>query len=229
MNKSLKIILTVALVIGVFVLAFLVTGKQPVKVISYDDFSKINSNDGIVYYGSKESKDILKEIALKAEIEIGILDSSESKTNKLKENTLYQYKDGKLVYKYSGDLDKITDPAYKTISLKQYKNVIREKGYHFMFIGSATCGHCTNFKESLKTVYLKELFEGNSYKAYYIDISTLTEDEVQELVKTDSYMSENEWGTPLNILYKSGKRVDVLSGYVEASELVNFLKENKVI
>ena len=42
-------------------------------------------------------------------------------------------------------------------------------------------------------------------------------------------MQEKEWGTPLNLLYKDGKRVKELNGYVDKDELVKFLKENKVI
>ena len=76
---------------------------------------------------------------------------------------------------------------------------------------------------------LSNLSKDNNYKVYYIDISTLTQDEYNELVKTDEYMSQNEWGTPLNLLYKDGKRIDELNGYVSSDELVEFLKENKVI
>ena len=93
-----------------------------------------------------------------------------------------------------------------------------------MFIGSEQCGYCTQFKDSIK-----ESLENNDFNVYYIDISTLSEDEYNELVKTDEYMSQNEWGTPLNLLYKDGKRIAELNGYVSSDELVEFLKENKVI
>ena len=234
MNKYLKIAIVSVIVIGVFVFALLVTGKQAVKSIDYDEFTEISNGDGFVYYGSEETKTSLKEIANLADIEIGILDSAEFKSEKLKKDTFYKYENGKVVYKYTGDInsykfkeglvDEGIFKSYITISLDEYKEVIKKKGYHFMFIGSEQCGYCTQFKDSIK-----ESLKNNDYKVYYIDISTLTQDEYNELVKTDEYMSQNEWGTPLNLLYKDGKRIDELNGYVSSDELVEFLKENKVI
>ena len=235
MNKYLKIAIVSVIVIGVFVFALLVTGKQAVKLIDYDGFAEINSEDGFVYYGSKENEGALKEIAIAADIQIGLLDSTEFKSEKLKEDTFYQYKDGKVVYKYTGDVDiykfeeslmkeGVLDRSYITVSLDEYKEIIKEKGYHFMFIGSEQCGYCTQFKDSIK-----ESLKDYDYNVYYIDISTLSESEYNELVETDKYMSENEWGTPLNLLYKDGKRVAELNGYVSSDELIKFLEENKVI
>lgn len=234
MNKYLKIAIVSVIVIGVFVFALLVTGKQAVKSIDYDEFAEISNGDGFVYYGLKETKTSLKEIANLADIEIGILDSTEFKSEKLKEDTFYQYENGKVVYKYTGDvtahkfkeslMDEDILRTYKIVSLDEYKEIIKEKGYHFMFIGSEQCGYCTQFKGSVE-----ESLKNNDYKVYYIDISTLSEDEYNELVKTDEYMSQNEWGTPLNLLYKDGKRIAELNGYVSSDELVEFLKENKVI
>lgn len=235
MNKYLKGAIVAVVVIAVFVFALLVSGKQAVSVISYDDYSEISSAEGFVYYGSKDDMETLKAIAKDANIEIGLLDSEVSKTKKLDEGKLYQYEDGKLVFESSAEVDsykfteelmeeEILPKTYLTINLDQYKEIIKEKGYHFMFIGSEQCSYCQDFKKSINTS-----LEDNDYKVYYLDISTLTEDEYKELIATDKYFEENEWGTPLNFLYKSGKRVDVLSGYVDAAELVKFLKENKVI
>lgn len=235
MNKYLKIAIVAVIVIGVFVFALLVTGKQTVKFIDYDDFAEINSEDGFVYYGSKENEGALKEIAVSADIQIGLLDSTDFKSGKLKEDTFYQYKDGKVVYKYTGDVDSykfeeslmkegLLAKSYITVSLDEYKEIIKEKGYRFMFIGSEQCSYCIEFKKSIA-----ESLEDNDYKIYYIDISTLSESEYGELVETDKYLFENEWGTPLNLLYKDGKRVAELNGYVSSDELVQFLKENKVI
>ena len=60
MNKYLKVAIVSVIIIGVFVFALLVSGKQSVELIDYDDFAKISSGDGFVYYGSKESKEQLK-------------------------------------------------------------------------------------------------------------------------------------------------------------------------
>ncbi len=234
MNKYLKIVIIAAIVIGVFVLAFLVTGKEKIRVIDMDEYNEISSGSGFIYYGDKDSKEALNDVFKDYGVEVGILESTD-KVEGLKENTFYEYKDGKVVYKYSGDLtsykferslqsEGIIGRTYLTISLSEYKEIIKSKGYNFMFIGSETCSYCTQFKEAIK-----EALKTNDFTIYYIDISSLTEDEYNELIATDDYMTKNEWGTPLNLLYKDGKRIAELNGYVPADELISFLKENKVI
>lgn len=236
MNKTLKTILLIVLVVGVLLVASFATGKKSVETITLEDYNKISSSDGFVYYGKSENMDLVKSIAKNYDLRISFLDSKENKNNDLKEGTLYEYKDGKEVYKFNGDFDgyKFTESlmekgiaakTYVTVTLDEYKKLIKEKGYHFMFIGRETCGYCTKFKDSIK-----EAMKNYNFMVYYIDTDTFSsEDEFNELVATDKYMSENEWGTPLNLLYKDGKRIDVLNGFVEADELIQFLKDNKVV
>lgn len=236
MNKILKIVLTVVLIVAVLVVASVATAKKSVDIISFEDYKTISSGDGFVYYGSSDDIDVIKSIAKDYDLKIGILDSEENKNNDLKEGTLYQYKDGEETYNYNGDFDSykfqeslmeigIGAKSYVTVSLEEYKKIIKEDGYHFMFIGRETCGYCTQFKESIK-----EAMADYNFMVYYIDTDTFkSEDEFNELVATDKYMTENQWGTPLNLLYKDGKRIDVLNGYVPKEDLIKFLKENKVV
>lgn len=234
MNKYVKIVIVSIIVLAVFLLAFFATGKKQIEYITSKEYSEILEDGGFVYYGPSDDEEILTEIAKESDIKINILDSDENKTNKLKKGTFYKYEDGKAVYKYSDDLSsyKFKESlakegiykSYVTVKLDEYKKIIKEDGYNFMFIGSEQCSYCTQFKESIK-----ESLTDNSYVVYYLDISTLTEDEYNELTETDKYMQENQWGTPLSLLYKDGKRKAELNGYVSTSELNKFLEENKVI
>lgn len=240
MNKSLKIVISVVVIALVLLLAFFVGAKQSVEIISYKDYQKIKEQDGYIYYGSENNLETLKKIAKNIDVKIGILDpkdlsKSEIKTENLKEGTIYLYKDGEVVYKYNNELieykliqsmmsEDLIERNYISITIEDYLEIIKEKGNHFMFIGSDTCGYCTQFKESIK-----ETLKDYDYNVYYLNIGNLTQEETEKLYATDSYFSENEWGTPLNFLYKDGKRVNELSGYVDSKELTNFLKENKVI
>lgn len=234
MNKYVKIAIVIAIIVAVFLLSFLATGKKQVEFINNEEYSEIINEGGFVYYGTKDSEDALTDIAKESDIKISILDSSENKTNKLKENTLYEYKDGKMVYKNEEDLNSYKFKkslaeegiykSYITVTFDEYKEIIKSDGYNFMFIGSATCSYCDKFKESIK-----ESLTEHNYAIYYLDIAEFSEEQYNELVKTDKYMQEKEWGTPLNLLYKDGKRVKELKGYVDKDELVKFLKENKVI
>lgn len=236
MNKNLKTILLIVLVIGVLLVAAFATGKKSVESITMEDYSKISKESGFVYYGKSSDMDTLKDLANDANIQINFLDSKKEENKDLKEGTLYQYKKGKEVYKYTGSLTdykgkeslmkaNIIPRTYLTVNLKEYKEIMKSDGYHFMFIGRETCSYCTKFKDSIK-----EAMKDYDFMVYYIDTDTFgSEEEFNELIATDSYMSEEEWGTPLNLLYKDGKRINVLNGYVDADELVKFLKNNKVI
>jgi len=240
MNKYLKIALVAAIIIGVFLLSFFAKGKQSVEVIDYKQYQEIKEESGYVYYGSKNVLNDLKTFADEENLEISILDpadlsKSEAKAIDLEEGTIYLYKTGEVEFEYDGklvsdDLSKafmdagLISKEYVSVSLDQYLDTIKKDGYHLMFIGSENCGYCTQFKESIN-----ESLEDYSYNVYYLSIDGLSTDEMEKLYATDSYFTEEEWGTPLTFLYKDGKVVDVLNGYVEANELVKFLKENKVI
>ena len=93
-----------------------------------------------------------------------------------------------------------------------------------MFIGSASCGYCTMFKEEISKVQV--LYDVNFY---YLDLYNVEQDDLKKLYNSDEYFTTEEWGTPLNFLYKDGKKVNVLSGYVESDNLIEFLKNNGVI
>lgn len=236
MNKTLKIVLGIVTVVAVICVAAFVTTKDPIESISLDEYKTLSKGTGFVYYGSNEKMDELKAFVDTYGIEVSFLDSKENKNNDLKEGTLYRYEKGKETYKYTGALSgsKFVDSlvkagiaakSYVTVTLDEYKKLIKADGYHMMFIGRETCGYCTEFKKSIE-----EALKKHSFMIYYIDTDTFkSQDEYNELVATDKYMSENEWGTPLSLLYKDGKRIDVLNGYVSADELIHFLQDNKVV
>lgn len=232
MNKYVKTLIVTVIIVIVFVLAFVASGSKSVELISKSDYSKIVDKGGYVFYGDVSLKKELKEIAKDSDIEIGLVDSDKIKLD-LDENTFYEYKDGKVVFDsaydktYEFKRDLAREGIYKnyvSVTLDEYKKIIKEDGYNFMFIGSETCSYCQKFKNSIK-----ESLKDYNYVIYYLDIANFSQDESNELIATDDYMSKNEWGTPLNLLYKDGKRINVLNGYVKTSELVKFLKDNKVI
>lgn len=234
MKNAIKPLLIVVLVVGVILIAAFATGEASLEKITFEEYKNVIKKSAIVYYG--KSDDAVSVLAENNDMKIKYLSSLEKGAKDLKENTLYVYKNGKEVYKYDGDFNSyklqkglmdnnIIERSFLTVSLKEYKELVKAKGYHFMFIGRETCSYCVKFKDSIK-----EAMKDNDFMVYYIDTDTFSgENDFNELIATDKYMSENEWGTPLSLLYKDGKRVDVLNGYVEASQLVEFLKTNKVI
>lgn len=242
MNKYVKIVIGILIVVAVFLLAFLATGKEAVEVISYKDYQDIKDSDGFVYYGSKDEEETLKTFADSAGIEISILDpedlsKSEVKSAALEEGNLYLYEEGKNVYTYDGKIEQnslvkafmeegLIAKTYISIGIDEYLDIIKEDGYHLMFIGRDTCGYCVQFKDSIN-----ESLEDYDYNVYYLNIDNLTSEDIEKLYTTDDFFTDNEgnWGTPLTFLYHDGKRIAEINEYVDANKLISFLKENNVI
>ena len=105
MNKTLKSILLIVLVVAVLAVASFATGKKSVETITLEEYNSISSSDGFVYYGKSENMNLVKDIAKNYDLRISFLDSKENKNKDLKEGTLYEYKDGKEVYKYNGNFE----------------------------------------------------------------------------------------------------------------------------
>lgn len=240
MNKYLKIAIVAIIIIAVFCLSFFATAKENVETITYDEFKELKEKEAFIYFGTEKEKEVLEVFAEDSDIEISILNSEdlskgEIKASGLEKGTLYLYKDGKSVYEYSDEITQeklvrsfmeegFIDKNYISITLDEYLDIIEEKGYHLMFIGSDSCSYCDMFKESIN-----EALKNNDFNVYYLNLDNVAQEDMEKLYATDSYLTEEEWGTPLTFLYKNGKRIDVLNGYVETAELEEFLKENKVI
>jgi len=212
------------------------------KKISYEDYKdKSTSNETYTFYTGNNEEEIetLKKIAEDYKIKMYYIDqeslNEKEKEELKKKSSLYTTTDGKETFSYKGNYKEyqiikslmnqnIIEDDYIEIDINDYLSIVKEKGYQFIFIGSSSCGYCTNFKPEIKAA----LQEYNA-NIYYLDVSKLSNVELQQLYSSDKYFTENEWGTPLNLLFKDGKRINVLNGYVPKDELVNFLKKNKVI
>ena len=63
MNKYVKIAIVIAIIVAVFLLSFLATGKKQVEFINNEEYSEIINEGGFVYYGTKDIEDALTDIA----------------------------------------------------------------------------------------------------------------------------------------------------------------------
>lgn len=180
--------------------------KKNKTVVNYLSLKNLTEEQRKELYADEKLKDLESMIVLKDE-EVSVINANKELWKTTKE----------LIDK------KVIKNTLMEIELEDYLEIIKEKGTNFMFIGSATCGHCTNFKPVVNSVAAD-----SSVRFYYIDLTKLEQEDFNTLYATNTYFSENEWGTPLNFLYKDGKHIDTLSGYVEAAELKSFLTKNGV-
>lgn len=246
-NKLGGVIAVASLVVVIFAVIF-ISNKFTAKSfeeISYKEYKEeIKNSDYYIYVGDKNNVDTLKDLAKSEDMNMVYLDSSKLNKDQVKDvygtssskSTLMISKDGK-TYTYDGDFssydlknflidNKIILNTVIEVTLDQYIKLINDDSTKVMFIGSATCSYCTMYAPEIESVASKY----DNVKIYYIDLSKITtQEEHSNFIATDTYLNENDWGTPLTILYKNKKHVGEISGYVEQSEVENFLKKYEVI
>lgn len=213
----------VLVLVGVFILSSALN-KSYILEISYDEYTKLKEekDENYVYTGSITTSIRAELNSLGKEKDTTIyyvntesLDEEEKK--EIDSDSFIILNDGEEKEKYNVNITKVTG--------EEYLKLIKEDGFHLMFIGSETCGYCTKFKDSIKTA---QLF--NHFDVYYLDLNTVTDETLyNKIIATEEYLQSNEWGTPTSFLYKDGKNLGVIPGYVTSEELVSFLKEYKAI
>lgn len=219
----IEMIVVIALLVGVYFISNALN-KSYFKEINYSKYQELIKSDEKVYVFVSDDYDYevgLKKLGKSMKKYVYFLDSSKLTEEYLNEiygddsnnSVLFTYKKGKVV--------ESKDISFKTISLDEYYKYIKAEGYNFIFIGSATCGYCTKFKPEIKTMLLME-----DVNMYYLDLATLTEEQLNKLYESDEYFTTEEWGTPLNFLFKDGERIAVLNGYNDYNSLYNFMKSN---
>lgn len=88
--------------------------------------------------------------------------------------------------------NKIT--TYDEIDYSEYSSLIEAKENLVLYIGSANCSHCLNFKPTLE-----KIIEKYQLDVKYIDISTLTDKEY-EVLKNKTKLQ----GTPTVVFIEEG-------------------------
>lgn len=245
-NTVIFVGIIVVILVGLIILSTCLT-KKPLQEITYDEYTKLveGGKDFVVYFGEEnQSYNNIKETISSSDATSYFVNTKdltdEQKTKVLgKEKTSFQeYTNKEKTYSYSDDNYKsykftqelmnndIIERKYIEVSIDEYLDIIKTKGYNFMFVGSSQCSYCTMFKESIN-----KALKNKKFNVYYVDLARedVTEKQREKLLASDKYFTEEEWGTPLNFLYKDGKRIDVLNGYVDENELISFLQKNKVI
>ena len=248
MNKSVKIIigvvLGVLLIVGLFFLSSL-AGSKNFKEISYNEYQNLNKESGnyVVYIGNKDSDALktLKEFTSENNVQVKYVISSNLTTEERQE-VFSGDETEKLIFinkgkedTYTSDFSKfsltnefinqnILENTLVEVDIDNYLKLIKSKGNHIVFIGRETCSWCQKFKPNMKSAA-----KDYNITLYYIDTDKFIGEDWNKFKESEKYLTENEWGTPLTLLYKDGKLIDVLNGYVEETGIYEFLLKNGVI
>lgn len=116
------------------------------------------------------------------------------------------------------------EAGFTEITYSDYEAKMANKEAFLVVIVQDGCSHCANFKPVVEEV-------ANEYKlpCYYLNLTNLTQEESAALGESNSYLRNNQWGTPTTLFMYGNDVVDSISGYVEKDKFVEFVTENFVV
>ena len=92
-----------------------------------------------------------------------------------------------------------------------------------VLLGKEGCSYCEAFHPELE--FMSEYY-GFDYK--YISLDKVNTSQYKKIIETLE-IDPSKFGTPYTVILKSGEKIDELSGAVEETELLTFLKENNFV
>lgn len=110
------------------------------------------------------------------------------------------------------------------IGYDEYEKLLKGKENSVVVVGQSTCGYCVQSK-----IILNKIAEEKDVEINYLNISYLTEEEGEKFESSLDYFEEEQWGTPLMLIVKNGKLVDIIEQLVTEDEYIEFLEENEVL
>ena len=110
---------------------------------------------------------------------------------------------------------------FTTIDADGVVNAFNDDEMSVVYFGRATCGYCVQFLPVLQQAQSEY-----GYKTKYVDISTISEDEITKITSLDSFFENYYGSTPIVVLLKDGKVVDYQLGYTDYSTFASMLENN---
>ncbi len=111
--------------------------------------------------------------------------------------------------------------GFNEVSLSEYLELIKEDQKNIILVARPTCTYCEKF-----TPILKQAMDDMDLTINYIDTDKFSNDDWNTFYASLSYLSENEWGTPLTLIVQNGEVLDVNQGYVELNTIETFFSNN---
>ena len=104
-----------------------------------------------------------------------------------------------------------------------YEKAFEGDGKKVLFIGSSSCGVCSEF-----TPYMKYLSEAYDFTYYYIDAATMNTNTLETVLGKVGKTLDNI-GTPYMAFIENGEKYDEVQGYLSESGLFSTLQKKGII
>lgn len=105
-----------------------------------------------------------------------------------------------------------------------YKKILKSSEAKVLVIGQTSCSYCIKAKPILNRVS-----KDNNLKINFLNITEFTQEEREKFSSSLSYLSENEWGTPLTLIIKDGKVIDSANGLLDYDGYTELFRKNNLI
>lgn len=115
----------------------------------------------------------------------------------------------------------LEEAGFNEVSLDEYLELIKSSEKNVILVARPTCEYCEAFAPILSEAS-KEL----NIEVNYIDTDKFSNDDWTTFNNSLSYLSDEQWGTPLTLIVQNGEVVDVNNGYVELETIVSFFTDN---
>lgn len=225
-NKGSIILVGALLIVMIMVFVIsVISNKNYFVEISYDkDYEEIIKGEAIVYFSYDESKkETIKNIANRNKILVNYIDANAMNDGL---DVIEVWKNNEKIREYNfGELNYDENVSYtvQNVTMSEYFEKTKESNLNLLVVGSSSCGYCTKFKTVIASTP-----KIAGVGIYYLDLTTITQDEYNSLIDSDSYF-KTKWGTPTTMIYSNGQRIDYIDGYVEADALLNILEKDLVL
>lgn len=123
----------------------------------------------------------------------------------------------------SSDIPEDEQGDLNDIDIDEYLDLKEGSEASIIYIARPTCHYCQEMEPIVRNVVYEYDVTVN-----YLNTDELDDDGQAKLIKSDDYFSEG-YGTPLLLVVKDDKIVDIQEGYTDKDTTVNFLKDNGFI
>ena len=123
----------------------------------------------------------------------------------------------------SSDISEDEQGDLNEIDIDEYLDLLKGDEASIIYVARPTCHYCQEMEPIVKNIVYEY-----DVKVNYLNTDELDDEGQSKLIKSDDYFSEG-YGTPLLLVVKKDKIVDIQEGLTDKDTTVKFLKDNGFI
>ncbi len=129
-------------------------------------------------------------------------------------------------YATTDEFSKEEQADLNEISVDEYLKLKEGKDVSVIYVARPTCSHCVTQTPRMKYIKYKYKVEVN-----YLNTDSFNTDgtDYDKVIASDEYFQENDIATPLILIVKDGKIIDMIEGESSVEDVVTLFSENGLV